>query len=79
MKSSREKSNSAESGIISSVSFRLHGTGVGHWSDWMMANMGIATVSIESTGMYNSDELFLQAVQILRKKCVDFEEKLLES
>ncbi|KAF3939943.1 hypothetical protein ABW19_dt0206938 [Dactylella cylindrospora] len=35
--------------------------------------------SVESTGMYNSDELFLQAVQILKKKCVDFQEKLLES
>ncbi|EWC45247.1 hypothetical protein DRE_05974 [Drechslerella stenobrocha 248] len=35
--------------------------------------------SIESTGMYNSDELFLQAVQILKKKCIDFQEKLLES
>ncbi|KAF3200233.1 DNA-directed RNA polymerases I and III subunit RPAC1 [Orbilia oligospora] len=35
--------------------------------------------SIESTGMYNSDELFLQAVQILKKKCTDFQEKLMES
>ncbi|KAF3927475.1 hypothetical protein ABW21_db0209214 [Orbilia brochopaga] len=35
--------------------------------------------SVESTGMYNSDELFLQAVQILKKKCIDFQEKLLES
>lgn len=34
------------------------------------------SVSVESTGMYNSDELFLQSVQVLKEKCLRIKSKL---